>query len=142
MANLPEGYEASFDAARLDVERVHTWLSEDSYWARGRARETQEAAIAGSLNLGVYESATGEQVAYARIVTDGATFGWLCDVYVARRVRGLGIGTALVRLVREEGERLGLRRIVLATADAHAVYATAGFAPLEDPSMWMALQLR
>ncbi|MFE6803329.1 GNAT family N-acetyltransferase [Streptomyces sp. NPDC057696] len=139
---LPDGYEISTDAARVDGARVHQWLSTDAYWARGRAREHQDRAIAGSLNFGVYEAASGEQVAYARVVTDHATFAWLCDVYVDRAVRGKNVGTALVSAVRDHMEPLGLRRIMLATHDAHGVYDKVGFAPLAEPENWMVLTLR
>ncbi|MEU6680466.1 GNAT family N-acetyltransferase [Streptomyces sp. NPDC046853] len=136
---LPAGYEISVDAARLDAARVHHWLSTDAYWAMGRTREKQDRAIAGSLNFGVYEETSGEQVAYARVVTDHATFAWICDVYVDRAVRGKGFGSALVTAVRDHLEPSGLRRILLGTADAHGVYEKVGFRPLEDPSKWMAL---
>ncbi|HEY8984180.1 MAG TPA: GNAT family N-acetyltransferase [Streptomyces sp.] len=138
---LAGGYEISHDTDRVDAERVHRWLSTDAYWALGRAREKQDAAIAGSLNFGVYEEGSGEQVAYARVVTDRATFAWLCDVYVDPGVRGKGIGTSLVAAVRAHLEPLGVRRIMLATHDAHGVYAKLGFAPLEKPDLWMLLQL-
>ncbi|GAA5009839.1 GNAT family N-acetyltransferase [Streptomyces siamensis] len=139
---LPEGYEISADTTRIDVDRVHRWLSADAYWALGRPREKQDRAIAGSLNFGVYEEASGEQVAYARVVTDEATFAWLCDVYVAPSARGRGLGTALVAAVREHLGPLGLRRVLLATHDAHGVYAKLGFTPLDRPDQWMALMLR
>ncbi|WP_405014198.1 GNAT family N-acetyltransferase [Kitasatospora sp. NBC_01539] len=136
---LPDGFEISADPARLDAERIHGWLSGDAYWARGRSREKQDAAIASSLNLGVYETGTGAQVGYARIVTDRATFAWLCDVYIAPGARGLGLGTALAAAVREHLAPYGLRRVLLATADAHGVYAKAGFAPLAASDKWMVL---
>lgn len=136
---LPGGYEISTDPDRLDVGRVHHWLSTDAYWAIGRPREKQDRAIAASLNFGVYDTASGEQVAYARVVTDMATFAWLCDVYVDRAVRGKGIGVALVGAVREHLRPHGLRRIMLATRDAHGVYEKLGFAPLAQPDIWMAL---
>lgn len=136
---LAEGYEISTDPRRIDAERVHGWLSTDAYWAIGRSREKQDRAIAESLNFGVYETVSGEQVAYARIVTDRATFAWLCDVYVGPSVRGKGIGTALVGAVREHLRPYGIRRILLATQDAHGVYEKLGFAPLEKPDQWMAL---
>lgn len=135
---LPAGYELSADAARLDMPRIHHWLSTDAYWAMGRSREEQDRAIAGSLNFGVYAAASGEQVAYARVITDRATFAWLCDVYVDRAVRGKGFGSALVAGVRDHLEPYGLRRILLATADAHGVYEKVGFSPLDDPEKWMA----
>ncbi|MEU0107424.1 MULTISPECIES: GNAT family N-acetyltransferase [unclassified Streptomyces] len=137
--SLPEGYEISTDPARVDAERVHRWLSTDAYWALGRPRETQDRAIEGSLNFGVYDRASGEQVAYARVITDRATFAWLCDVYVDPSVRGKGVGTALVAAVREELRGYGVRRVLLATLDAHGVYAKHGFAALERPEDWMAL---
>ncbi|MGW0604684.1 GNAT family N-acetyltransferase [Streptomyces sp. NPDC002640] len=136
---LPDGHEFSADPARVDVARVHRWLSTDAYWALGRDLAQQEAAMAGSLNFGVYD-AVGAQVAYARVVTDRATFAWLCDVYVDPAARGKGLGTALVARVREELRPFGLRRILLATHDAHDVYARLGFAPLARPEHFMALQ--
>ncbi|MDX2603407.1 GNAT family N-acetyltransferase [Streptomyces caniscabiei] len=136
---VPTGYEISDDPGRIDVGRVHHWLSTDAYWALGRAREKQESAIRGSLNFGAYEAGSGEQVAYARVVTDRATFAWLCDVYVAPSARGKGLGTALVAAVREHLRAYGLRRVLLATHDAHGVYAKLGFEPLAKPDQWMAL---
>jgi GNAT superfamily N-acetyltransferase len=145
---LPEGYEISTDPARLDAALVHTWLSKDAYWAMGRPREKQDRAIATSLNFGVYEAAddaavddeaaSGAQVGYARVVTDESTFAWLCDVYIAPEARGKGLGTALVAAVRDHLAPFGLRRILLATADAHGVYAKVGFEPLALPEKWMA----
>ncbi|UUU35162.1 GNAT family N-acetyltransferase [Streptomyces sp. CA-210063] len=139
--SLPEGYEISDDPGRIDVGRVHHWLSTDAYWAIGRPREKQESAIHGSLNFGAYEVGSGEQVAYARVVTDRTTFAWLCDVYVDRSARGKGLGTALVAAAREHLRPYGLRRILLATHDAHGVYAKLGFEPLAKPDQWMALVL-
>ncbi|MHB9862964.1 GNAT family N-acetyltransferase [Streptomyces sp. YIM S03343] len=136
---LADGYEISADPARIDAERVHRWLSTDAYWAIGRPREKQDRAIAGSLNFGVYELVSGDQLAYARVVTDRTTFAWLCDVYVDPAARGKGIGTALVGAVREYLRPDGLRRIMLATDDAHGVYEKLGFAPLARPERWMAL---
>ncbi|MFF4016865.1 GNAT family N-acetyltransferase [Streptomyces sp. NPDC001843] len=134
---LPEGYEFSADPDRVDVDRVHRWLSTDSYWATGRTRETHDRAMAGSLNFGVYDTASGEQVAYARVVTDGALFGWLADVYVDPAVRGKGVGTAMVRAIREHLRPYGLRRLLLATEDAQGVYEKLGFRPLDQPDQWM-----
>ncbi|EGX59165.1 hypothetical protein SZN_14151 [Streptomyces zinciresistens K42] len=136
---LAEGYEISTDTGRVDRARVHRWLATDAYWALGRPREKQDAALDGSLTFGVYETLSGEQVACARVVTDLATFAWLCDVYVDPSVRGKGIGSALVGAVREHLRPYGIRRILLATHDAHGVYERLGFAPLEKPDQWMAL---
>ncbi|MFE9424023.1 GNAT family N-acetyltransferase [Kitasatospora sp. NPDC006697] len=135
--HLPDGYLISTDPARLDHEAVHRWLAEDSYWALGRAPEKHRRAVDSSLNFGVYEEGSGRQVAYARIVTDYATFAWLCDVFVDRPARGLGVGTALAAEIRDHLAGYGLRRIMLATRDAHGVYAKAGFAPLAKPASFM-----
>lgn len=135
-------YEISADPARLDVPLVHRWLSTDSYWAHGRTLAKHEAAVAGSLNFGAYHPDTGAQHAYARVVTDLATFGWLCDVYVDPATRGQGLGTTLVAAVRDHLAPYGLRRILLATADAHGVYAKLGFEPLAETDKWMALGLQ
>jgi GNAT superfamily N-acetyltransferase len=139
LLDAPDGYEISTDPSRLDAELVHRWLSGDAYWARGRSREKQDRAIAGSLNFGVYNNISGAQVGYARVVTDQATFAWLCDVYVDPAARGKGLGTALAAAVRDHLAPYGLRRILLVTADAHAVYAKVGFASLAKPEKWMIL---
>ncbi|WP_327280000.1 MULTISPECIES: GNAT family N-acetyltransferase [unclassified Streptomyces] len=138
-SELPDGYELSTDPARLDAELIHRWLSQDAYWALGRSREKQDRAIADSLNFGIYDTASGAQLAYARVVTDRSTFAWLCDVYVDPGARGKGLGTGLAAAVRDHLAPYGLRRVLLATNDAHAVYATAGFAPMAHPAKWMVL---
>jgi len=131
-------YEFAHDTARIDRERVHTWLSTQSYWAMGRERNVQDAAIDGSRNYGVWDELSGEQVAYARVVTDGATFAWLCDVFVAEDARGHGIGKMLIEGVIADLEPLGLKRMLLATADAHGLYAQYGFTRPDDPNRYMA----
>jgi GNAT superfamily N-acetyltransferase len=125
----------STDDALLDVDRIHRWLSEDAYWALGRSRETVEASLRDSVNIGAYDD--GLLVGFLRIVTDRATFAWVCDVYVDRAARGLGVG----KLMMAEADRLlagyGVRRALLATADAHDLYAQYGFMPMADPGRWM-----
>jgi GNAT superfamily N-acetyltransferase len=142
-----DGYELSTDPGRIDVDRVHRWLSMDAYWALGRPREVVERSIRNSLVFGVYraddtKSDNGRQVAYARAVTDSATFAWLCDVYVDPAERGRGLGTWLASSVRDHLADTGVRRILLATNDAHAVYAKAGWTPLATPQRWMELDTR
>ena len=127
----------SADPAEMDRARIHSWLSTESYWAEGRTREKQDRAMDGSRNFGIFDAA-GEQVAYARVITDGATFAWLCDVFVSEGVRGRGVGVQLIEGVVAHLEPLGLGRIMLATADAHGLYARFGFAPLDKPDLWMA----
>lgn len=131
-------FRFSDDPDDIDRERVHHWLSEQAYWALGRARDVQDAAIDASRNFAVIDTATGAQVAYARVVTDGVTFAWLCDVFVDPEVRGEGVGIGLIEGVVAALEPLGLRRILLATADAHGLYEKFGFAALVQPERWMA----
>lgn len=134
---MNEAYEISSDPARLDVGLVHHWLSTDAYWARGRSRETQDRAVAASLNYGAYEKTSGTQAGYARVITDRATFAWLCDVYIDPGARGKGLGTALVQAACRDLDHCSLPRTLLATADAHGLYRKHGFALLADPGRWM-----
>ncbi|GGM21505.1 MULTISPECIES: GNAT family N-acetyltransferase [Micromonospora] len=131
-----DGYLFSADPQRIDLDLVHRWLSTDAYWALGRDRDLVERAFAGSLGFGVYRPGDHRQVAVARVVTDHATFAWLCDVYVDRAERGRGLGSWLAGAVRDHLSDLGVRRIVLATLDAHGVYAKLGFDPV-NPAHWM-----
>jgi predicted GNAT family N-acyltransferase len=133
---MVSGFTFSSDSSVIDRERVHAWLSEQAYWALGRSRATQDAAIEASRNYSVW-NADGEQVAYARVVTDAVTFAWLCDVFVDEAARGTGVGKILVEGVIADLEPLPVKRIVLATADAHGLYAQYGFAPPEDPNRYM-----
>ena len=131
-------FEFSADTARLDLDRVHTWLADESYWALGRSRAALEAAVAASRNYGIYDRSSGAQLAYARVITDGVTFAWLCDVFVDRDARGRGVGVALIEEIMATLEPLGLRRIGLTTADAHGLYERFGFRSLDQPEQWMA----
>lgn len=129
----------SDDPADTDFDRVHAWLSEHSYWARGRSAETDRAAMDGSRVFGVFDEASGVQLGYARVITDGVTFGWLADVFVDPEARGRGVGAALVEGITRALEPLGLKRLVLYTADAHGLYEKSGFRGLPDPENWMVL---
>jgi GNAT superfamily N-acetyltransferase len=133
-----DDYEIDSDLARMDLDLVHQWLSTDAFWALGRTRETVETAARHSLNFGVFTS-DGSQVAYARVVTDPATFGWLCDVYVDRDHRGRGLGKRLSEAVIARLRPMRLKRVLLATLDAHEVYARVGFVPMPNPEMLMIL---
>jgi GNAT superfamily N-acetyltransferase len=134
-----DGYELSADRARVDLPLVHRWLSTDAYWAMGRPTERMRAAIDGSEPFGIYRD--GAQVAIARVVTDGAVFAYLCDVYVDPAHRGKGLGSWLVAVLRDHYAGLGLERFLLVTRDAHAVYARHGFTQVE-PGRWMECDLR
>jgi GNAT superfamily N-acetyltransferase len=124
----------SDDKARLDVARIHGWLA-SSYWSPGIARETVERAIAGSHCLGAYRG--GEQVGFARMITDHATFAWLADVWVDEGTRGRGLGKQMVGWFLDHPSFQGIRRFALVTRDAHDVYATRGFHPLLRPDRYM-----
>ncbi|GAA4693026.1 GNAT family N-acetyltransferase [Phytohabitans rumicis] len=137
-----DGYVLSSDPERVDVDLVHRWLSTDAYWAVGRPREVLSRAIAGSLVFGVYRPDGGVQVAFARVVTDRATFAYLCDVYVDRAERGRGLGTWMAGAIRDDLAERGVRRIMLATADAHGVYAKIGFVAIAEPDRLMELYPR
>ena len=129
------------DLARIDLGTVHRWLSTDAYWAMGRSRETVQRAAEGSLNFGVFDD-RGALCAYARVVTDRATFAWLCDVYVDRARRGQGVGHLLATTVVDTLAPMGLKRVMLATHDAHAVYERVGFVPVPAPQELMLLDRR
>ena len=133
---MSDDYEIRTDLADMDLDLVHEWLSTDAYWSLGRSREAVGTAAEHSLNFGAF-TAGGRQVAYARVVTDHANFAWLCDVYVDRDHRGRGLGTRLVAAVTGSLDPRGIGRTLLATRDAHEVYAGFGFEPLPDPTMWM-----
>ena len=127
-------FTVSSDPARVDVDAVHAFLSR-SYWASGIARELVVRAIAGSIPFGVYDGA--RQVGFARVVTDRATFAYLADVYVLEEYRGRGLSAWLMETILSHPELQGLRRFLLATRDAHGLYAKFGFTPLGDPSRFM-----
>ncbi len=122
------------DKTRLQVDRIHAWLTA-SYWSPGIERALVERAIAGSHCLGAYRG--DEQVGYARMITDHATFGWLADVWVEESVRGQGLGRRMVSWFIDHPDFAGIRRLALVTADAHGVYQAVGFrAPLR-PERYM-----
>jgi GNAT superfamily N-acetyltransferase len=120
--------------ARLQVDRVHSWLA-GSYWSPGIERSLVERAIAGSHCLGAYHG--DEQIGFARVVTDHATFAWLADVWVDEPARGQGLGRAMVSWFLDHPEFAGIRRFALTTKDAHGVYAALGFHPLIRPQNLM-----
>jgi len=127
--------EISSDKDKLDVAMVHAFLSQETPWAKGMPRETLERAIAGSLCFGGYVG--GKQVAFARVVTDHATFAYLCDVFVLPEYRGNGYAHALLTQLFASESLQGLRRIMLATTDAHHVYRPHGFKALSNPALFM-----
>jgi len=131
----PDGYWASDDRALIDVDRVHAWISGESYWAEGRRRDVMVRALDTSLVIGVY-SADGTQVGVARLVTDYATFAWLCDVFVDTSHRGRGLGMFLVDTTVGHPDVRGLRQVLVAEP-GRSLYARYGFGPLARPERWM-----
>ena len=127
--------EISFEPTRVDRDLVYGWLSREAYWSIGIDRSTFERALTNSIVGSAFSS--GEQVAFARVVTDRATFAWLCDVFVAASARGQGIGTSLVAAIVEHPDLQGLRRWGLRTRDAHDLYRRFGFTPLAEPQRAM-----
>jgi GNAT superfamily N-acetyltransferase len=115
---------------------VHRFLSEVSYWARGRSLDAVERSLAGSVVIGAY-TPDGTQAGLARVVTDGATFAWLCDVFVLPAHRGHGLGKRLVAAALAHPDVAGVGRVMLKTDDAHGLYAPYGFRPVGDPERWM-----
>ena len=124
----------STDPQRLDLEAVCGFMSR-SYWAQNRTRPTIERALRNSLVFGAYEESC--MVAMARIVTDYATFAWLCDVFVREEYRGRGIGKWLMESILAHPELQGLRRWLLATRDAHGLYSQYGYTSLHYIERWM-----
>jgi GNAT superfamily N-acetyltransferase len=125
-------FELSTDPARLDRALIHRFLSEQSYWASGVPRAVVDRSIEHSLCFGVYRE--GAQVAFARVVTDRATFAYLADVFVLPGWRSDGVGQWMIGIVVRHPELQGLRRFLLATKDAHGLYARFGFSPLANPA--------
>ena len=137
-------YTLSTDPAMIDLGAVHAFLS-TCYWSPGIARERVERAVANSLNFGVYDTSSprpGDQgrpslVGFARVVTDYASFAYLCDVFVLEPHRGRGLSRWMMDAAVSHPALRGVRRFCLLTRDAHGLYAKYGFAPLPDPSRYM-----
>ena len=136
-----KGFRVSSDPADLQFERVHNFLSKHAYWCLEIPASTLKKALAGSLCFGLYEDKPGgSQAGFARVVTDGATFAWLCDVYVEEEFRGKGLATGLIECVVAHPQLKGLRRFLLATKDAHGLYKKFGFQVTATPNYWMEIK--
>jgi len=133
---MPDSYEISTDPDRLDVTMIHDFLRA-SYWAPDIPREVVERSLANALCFGAYRE--GRQIGLARVITDYATFAYLADVFVLPEHRGQGVAQALVRAALAEPRLQGLRRWLLATLDAHDLYARFGFEPLVRPEAFMTI---
>ena len=135
MTDLTKGqYRITTDAQKLDVDAMHAYLSR-SFWAEGIPKETVAKAVANSLCFGLFDGS--EQIGLARVVTDRATFAYLCDVYVLEMHRGRGLGKWLIETVMAHPDLQGLRRFQLVTRDAHGLYSRHGFAAPSSPDRHM-----
>jgi GNAT superfamily N-acetyltransferase len=130
-----DGFTVSTDPALLDLTLLHDYLSRQAYWSAGIPLDTLERAVAGSLCFGLY--AGDLQIGFARVVTDRATFAYLCDVFVLPEYRGRGLSKWLMECVMANPDLQGLRRFVLVTRDAHELYAKFGFETPTNPASYM-----
>ena len=130
-----DGFEVDDDAERLQLDVVHGFLRE-AYWSPGIPRDIVERAVRNSLVMGLY-APDGSQVGMARAVTDRATFAWIADVFVLSEYRGRGLGRFVVEALLKHPDLRGLRRQMLATADAHDLYRRYGFEDLQDPESYL-----
>ena len=129
-----DGFLLSTDPSLVDVDAICDFLSR-AYWAQNRPREVIELSLQNSLVFGIYDGK--RQVGLARIVTDYATFAWLCDVFIHEDFRGRGFGKWLMESIISHPKLHGLRRYILATRDAHGLYSQYGFTPMKNPERWM-----
>lgn len=130
-------YTISTDPTKLDLNVIHHYLSDESYWAKGISYPDVVKSLANSLSFGLYWK--DEQVGFARVVTDYATFAWIADVFILPAHRGLGLSKWLVRCIVEHPELEHMRRWMLATRDAHGLYARYGFVEV-DPGRYMTIR--
>lgn len=134
-AFLKKGFLISTDKTLLNVTLVHHFLDQLSYWGKGISLQTVKTAIQNSLSFGVYHQQ--KQVGFARVVTDQATFAYLCDVFIVPDYQRMGLSKWLLQTIRNHPNLQGLRRWSLATADAHSLYKQFGFTALKKPDRWM-----
>ena len=132
-------FTISTDASRLDIAAIHRELA-SSYWAQNIPRATVEKSIRHSLCFGAYDRETCAQIGFARVITDYATFVYVCDVYVTVSWRGRGVSKALMEAIMAHPELQGMRRYCLGTRDAHGLYARYGFEPVKQPANWMEIK--
>jgi GNAT superfamily N-acetyltransferase len=136
-------YVVSTDSKHVDRDLVWRFLRDVAYWSTGVPRDIVERAIDGSICFSAFDGAPKDgapQVGFARVVTDKATFAWLCDVFVLPEHRGKGVAKQLMDAVMSHPDLQGLRNVLLATRDAHGLYAKYGFVPLAEPARWMAIR--
>lgn len=129
-----DNYSITTDKTKLDIDFIHQFLT-GSYWAEGISKEIVSRSVNGSLCFGVFDG--NKQVGFARMVTDKATFAYLADVFIDKAYRGKGLSKWLMQVIMQHPDLQRLRRILLATRDAHGLYQQSGFTPLNNPERWM-----
>lgn len=129
----------STDRSKLNLKFIHDYLSNESYWAKNIPIETVKKSIEGSVCFGLYDEET--QIGFARVITDNATFGYLADVFILQQYRGQELGKWMMQVIMKHPELQGFRRWMLATKDAHGLYAQFGFVPLDKPERIMRYSL-
>jgi len=132
---IQQGYHISTDKSLLDFDMMFNYLSKESYWNKGIPAEVLRKALDNAMCFGVYHDK--KQIGFAKVVTDKATFAYLADVFVLEQYRGLGLSKWLVQTIKAHPDLQTLRRWMLATADAHGLYAQFGFEPINNPERWM-----
>jgi GNAT superfamily N-acetyltransferase len=137
MTDLGNGYTLSADKSLLQIDVIHNYLSKESYWAKNIPVDTVKKSIEGAFCIGIYNN--GQQVGFARVISDYATFGYLADVFVLPAHRGKGLSKAMMKFIMEEEWVQGLRNIMLGTQDAHGLYAQFGFTTVNPPDRYMSV---
>ena len=133
-----DSYLISNNKLKLDIAYIHNYLSNESYWAKNIPFEIVKKSIEGSLCFGIYLN--DQQIGFARIITDGATFGYLADVFIDKNYRGQGLSKYLMAFIMQQDVVKGLRRFMLATLDAHSLYAQFGFESQEGNKRLMGVK--
>ena len=133
-------FNISYDKSLLQIDRIHHFLSTEAYWCLGIPKSILVKAIQSSLCFGVYDKSLNLQVGFARVVTDRATFAWLCDVYIEKEYRGRGLSKQLLQSIKSHSDLQNLRRFCLTTKDAHSLYEEFGFQITQAPTYWMEIK--
>lgn len=132
---IKKGYLISTDKSLLDFDVIFNYLDKESYWSKGIQADVLRKSIDNAMCFGVYHQQ--KQIGFAKVVTDKATFAYLADVFIIEQYRGLGLSKWLVQSIKQHDDLQGLRRWMLATADAHGLYAQFGFNPITRTQRWM-----
>ena len=133
------GFLISTNKSKLNIGMIHRYLSRESYWAKNIPLQTVKKSIEGSVCFGLYH--LQKQIGFARVITDGAVFGYIADVFIVEQFRGNGLSKWMMKVILDHPDLQGFRRWMLGTKDAHGLYEQFGFAPLDNPEIYMVLRL-